>query len=132
MGGTYIQTKKERKNLVACRQTAEKLLHRLITNSQGSESFRQWSVRVADKLAQFFCLAVNAKGQEHDDTVRKEEEKCTPLLGKASRISVDDLLETVMKFLNFKGCSKDHLLIFSATEVQSDADGRFSGIRCRL
>ena len=52
MGGTYEEIKKE--ILVAHGQTAEKLWHQLITTSQGSESFRQWSVRVADKLAQFF------------------------------------------------------------------------------
>ena len=57
MGGTYEEIKKE--ILVAHGQTAEKLWHQLITTSQGSESFRQWSVRVADKLAQFFRLAVN-------------------------------------------------------------------------
>ena len=94
MGGTYEEFKKE--ILVAHGQTAEKLWHQLITTSQGSESFRQWSgVRVADKLAQFFRLAVNVndRGQEHDDTVT-EEEKCTPLRGKASRISVDDLMAT--------------------------------------
>ena len=73
MGGTYEEIKKE--ILVAHGQTAEKLWHQLITTSQGSESFRQWSVRVADKLAQFFRLAVNVndRGQEHDDTVTEEK-----------------------------------------------------------
>ena len=54
---------------------------------------------------------VNDRGQEHYDTVT-EEEKCTPLRGKASRISVDDLLETLMKFLIFEGCSKDQQAYF--------------------
>ena len=52
------------------------------------------------------------RGEEHDDMVTEEEGKCTPLRGKASRISVNDLLETLMKFLNFEGGSKDQKAYF--------------------
>ena len=48
----------------------------------------------------------------HDDTVTEEEEKCTALRGKASRMSEDDLLETLMKFLIFEGCSKGQQAYF--------------------
>ena len=87
-GETYDDIKKE--VLLAHGHTAEQLWRQLTNIKQGDESFRQLFWRTITKLGQFFKLAV-----------------------KAESLSVDLVLDTLVKYMVLEGCSdelKEHFL----------------------
>ena len=87
-GETYDDIQKE--VLLAHGHTAEQLLRQLTNVKQGDESFRQLFWRTITKLRQFFKLAV-----------------------KAECLSVDRILDTLIKYMVRGGCSdelKEHFL----------------------
>ena len=118
LGGTYQEIKKE--VLLAHRQTADKLWRKLITTTQGSESFRRWCVRASDKLLQFFQLAIPTSTSDDG-----QSELCGDFTTRPSKskVPVDIVLEILQKFLIFEGCSKDlkaHFLERKFTQMSFD------------
>ena len=82
--------------LLAHGQTADKLWKQLITTTQESESFRQWCVRIATKLVQFIQLTNEKNSSEDYELSYTKKAK-----------SLDSLVDTLLKFLIFEGCSKE-------------------------